>query len=218
MSPSPFIVAFAGSAAALAPATLPVGSSRCAVRTNGPTMSAEPSRRELFGRVGAAVVGLAPLAANAKAGQFSKQGFFGMSDLSSPYQPGGPKIGEEATFGYQKTGEWLAKDYEGDVERERASFKTSAAIVKDLQSSIDSKTWWYVRTQFRTQAYTMKQSMLAINKALGGEKSEAAGKAYKKFWKSVEVLDQAVVKKELALSQKAYADVLANLDAYTGLI
>jgi len=181
-------------------------------------MSAEPSRRELLGRVGATVVGLAPLAANAKAGQFSKQGFFGMTDISSPYQPGGPKQGDEATYGYQKTGEWLAKDYASDDSRERASFKKSVAIVKDLQSSIDSKTWWFVRSQFRTQAYEMKSSMLVINKALGGDKSEAATKAYKKFWKSVEVLDQAVVKKELALSQKAYADVLANLDSYISLI
>ena len=74
-------------------------------------------RRELFARAGAAVVGFsAAQAASAKAGQFSKIDIFslaGQESISSPYQPGGPTSGPDATFGYKKSaGQMLAKGYE----------------------------------------------------------------------------------------------------------
>ena len=46
----------------------------------------------------------------------------------------------------------------------------------------------------------------------------ACDKAYKKFWSEVESLDLACKKKELALAQKEYADVLAALEVYTKLV
>ena len=46
----------------------------------------------------------------------------------------------------------------------------------------------------------------------------ACDKAYKKFWAEVESLDLACKKKELAVAQKEYGDVLAALDTYTKLV
>merc|ERR1719310_2670160 len=105
------------------------------------------SRRELFAKVGAAVFGAAFVdSASAKSGQFGKIGIFGMEDLSSPYQPGGPKSGPDSTYGYAKTaGDFLAKGYENDVTREKLAFEESAKRFKTLQPKIDSKTWWFVR-------------------------------------------------------------------------
>jgi len=42
-------------------------------------------------------------AASAKSGQFGKLGLFGMSDVSSPYVPGGPQSGKDSTYGYAKS-------------------------------------------------------------------------------------------------------------------
>ena len=71
--------------------------------------------------------------ASAKAGQFSKLDIFsvvGEPAISSPYQPGGPKAGPDATFGYAKSdGPILAAGYENDVTREKAAFEVSAKII-----------------------------------------------------------------------------------------
>merc|ERR1712113_1201150 len=155
------------------------------------------SRRELFAKVGAAVFGVAFVdSASAKAGQFGKIGIFGMEDLSSPYQPGGPKAGPESTFGYAKSsGPILAEGYQSDVSREKAAF---------LESSL------------RIQAYNMRSSMKALN-GVNADKA-AVDKAYKKYWTEIEKFDLACSKKESALAQKGYGDVLAALKAYTDLI
>jgi len=179
------------------------------------------TRRELFAKAGAAVFGLSAVqAANAKAGEFSKIEIFsviGEPGISSPYQPGGPKAGADATFGYAKSaGPILAKGYEKDVTREREAYKISSKIVSSQAANIESKTWWLVRDNLRGQAYNMKANMQAINKALTDP--TAANAAYKKFWKEVDSLDLALKKKELALAQKEYADVLAALKAYEALI
>ena len=89
-------------------------------RVDRPVTTTVPSvrrRREVFARAGAAVFGLAAVqSANAKAGEFSKQDIFsvvGEPAISSPYQPGGPKAGKDATFGYSKSdGPMLATGYE----------------------------------------------------------------------------------------------------------
>merc|ERR1719331_2366508 len=185
-----------------------------------PVMSAEEtsSRRQLFARAGAAVFGAAMTqSASAKAGQFGKIGIFGMEDISSPYVPGGPKSGKDSTYGYQKSdGPILATGYENDVTREKALFVESTRRIKTLLPKIESKTWWFVRDELRIQAYSMRSSMLAMNKVNSDKK--ACEKAYKKFWSEVESLDLACKKKELALAQKEFTDVLAALDAYTALV
>ena len=91
-------------------------------------------RRELFARAGAAVVGFsAAQAASAKAGQFSKIDIFslaGQEAISSPYQPGGPASGPDATFGYKKSaGAILAKGYE---VRDCAACYTSRAYRRQM--------------------------------------------------------------------------------------
>ena len=155
--------------------------------------------------------------ASAKAGQFGKIGIFGMEDISSPFQPGGPKAGADATFGYAKSsGPKLATGYESDVAREKAAFLESSRRISELQPKIESKTWWFVRDQLRSQAYNMRSSMLALN-AVNADKA-AALKAYKKYWSEVEMFDLACSKKESALAQKEYGDVLSALKAYTDLI
>jgi len=103
---------------------------------------------------------------------------------------------------------------------------------------------WFVRDELRVQAYNMRSSMLAINKVLPADKKvrksafscvpattcsnpikllvatvqEAATAAYKKYWAEVEAFDLACAKKEPALANKEYADVLAALKAYTALV
>jgi hypothetical protein len=212
------------SAVAFSPAAQVGRVSRPAVRTESPAMLEESSsRREVFARAGAALFGFSAVqAASAKAGQFSKIEIFsiaGEPGISSPYQPGGPKAGADATFGYAKTdGEFVAKGYEADVSREKAAFKISADIVSNQQKNVDSKTWWLVRDNLRGQAYNMKANMLAINKQLPKDKQAGAAKAYATLWKEVDALDLACKKKELALAQKEYGDVLAALAAYTALI
>jgi hypothetical protein len=176
-------------------------------------------RRELLARAGAAIVGFSAVqGASAKAGQFSKQDIFslvGEPAISSPYQPGGPKAGKGATFGYAKSeGAILAEGYEADVEREKKAFQVSKNIVNSQQKNVDSKTWWLVRDNLRGQAYNMKANMKAINAALPAEKKGAAVKAYDTFWKEINSLDLACVKKELDLAQKEYADVKEALKAY----
>jgi len=207
-------VSFSSTAAAFtgscyAPAARP------AVRVEGPVMAAEQpsSRRQLFARAGAAVLGGAMAqSASAKAGQFGKVEIFGFA-ASSPYQPGGPKSGEDATFGYAKSeGPKLATGYESDVTREKAAFDVYAKIVRSQAKNIDSKTWWLARDNLRGQAYNMKANMKALN---GVAKDKAAAdKAYAAFWSEINSLDLACQKKELALAQKEYQDVLAALDAY----
>jgi len=199
--------------------TTPTGVSRPAIHSSSPMMSAEDvSRRQLFARAGAAIFGAAMAeSASAKAGQFGKIGIFGMEDMSSPYVPGGPKSGPESTYGYAKTaGEFLANGYAADVSREKALFDESARRFKTLQPKIDSKTWWFVRDELRVQAYSMRESMLALNKV--NSDPAAVGKAYKKFWSEVESFDLACKKKEQALANKEYQDVLSALDAYSKLV
>jgi len=196
--------------------------SRPAVRVESPLMAEEaPSRRELFAKAGAALFSFSAVqGASAKAGQFSKQDFFSVSGvpaISSPYQPGGPKAGKDATFGYAKSdGPLLAEGWQSDVSRERAAFTISADIVKNQGKNIDSKTWWLVRDNLRGQAYNMKANMKAINSAIADK--ESATKAYAKFWKEIDQLDLACRNKELDLAKKEYGDVLAALKVYEGLL
>ena len=76
-----------------------------------------------------------------------------------------------------------------------------------------------MRDNFRGQAYTMKANMLAMNAVISDPKAKKdATAAYKTFWKEVDSLDLACRKKELALAQKEYADVLDALKKYTALI
>jgi len=215
------MLAVAVGVAGFAPNAAPALVSRPAVRSEAPLMSESTSRRELFARAGAAVFGLSAVqGASAKAGQFSKLDIFSISGtpaISSPYQPGGPQGGGEGTtYGYKKSdGPILAKGYESDVTREKAAFDVSAKIVTSQGKNVDSKTWWLVRDNFRGQAYNMKANMLAINKTLEGEKKAKAAKAYAAFWKEVDQLDLACVKKEADLAKKEYGDVLAALKTYT---
>lgn len=213
------MLALATASFAFAP-TCNVGVSRPAVHNAAaPTMSVEDiaSRRQLFARAGAALLGGAMAqSASAKAGQFGKIGIFGMEDISSPYQPGGPKSGPEATFGYQKSaGEFLAKGYESDTQREKRIFQASADKIKSLGPSVEKKVWWLVRDELRVQASEMRSSMLVLNK---NSNSDGVDKAYKVFWKEIESLDLACKKKEPALASKEFQDVLAALDAYAKLV
>ena len=107
---------------------------------------------------------------------------------------------------------------QADVTREKAAFDVSVKIITTQGPNIDSKTWWLVRDNLRGQAYNMKANMLAINKALGDKGKKDADAAYKKFWSEIDQLDLACKKKELALAQKEYGDVLAALKAYQALV
>merc|ERR1712113_367895 len=172
-----------------------------------------------FAKVGAAVFGVAFVdSASAKAGQFGKIGIFGMEDLSSPYQPGGPKSGAEATFGFAKSaGPKLADGYESDVAREKAAFLESSKRISSLGPKIEAKTWWFARDELRLQAYNMRSSMKASNGVLEPEAKAKAEKAYKVYWNEIAAFDLACVKKEPALAAKEFADVLAALKAYTDI-
>ena len=107
---------------------------------------------------------------------------------------------------------------QADVTREKAAFDVSVKIITTQGPNIDSKTWWLVRDNLRGQAYNMKANMLAINKALGDKGKKDADAAYKKFWSEIDQLDLACKKKELALAQKEYGDVLDALKAYQALL
>lgn len=203
------------------PRALPAQVARPAVRSECPMMRVEPNtRRELLARVGAALGAMSAVGgASAKKGEFGKVGIFGMSDLSSPYVPGGPKgCSPEradscgATFGYAANGTPLAQGYQSDVGREKLAFEESARRISSLQPKIDSKTWWFVRDELRIQAYNMRSSMKALN-GVAADKA-AAQKAYQKYWVEVEQFDLACNKKEAALANKKFADVLAALKAY----
>jgi len=205
------------------PNAAPAQLSRPAVRSESPLMAESASRREVFARAGAAVFGLAAVqSASAKAGEFSKIDIFsvvGEPPISSPYQPGGPKAGKDATFGYSKSdGPMLATGYETDVTREKAAYGVSAKIIREQGPNIDSKTWWLVRENFRGQAYNMKANMQAINYVLPADKKDAATKAYTKFWKEIDQLDLACAKKEFELAKKEYGDVLSALKAYEAVV
>merc|ERR1719171_51432 len=194
--------------------------SRPAVRCDAPVMLEEASsRRALFAKAGAALFSLsAAQSASAKAGQFSKQDIFsvvGVPAISSPYQPGGPKAGKDATFGYAKSdGPILATGYEQDITREKAALEVSKKIVRAQQKNIDTKTWWLVRDNLRGQAYNMKANMRAINDVLEPKAKVAATKAYEKFWGEINQLDLACTKKEYDLAKKEYGDVLDALKKY----
>jgi hypothetical protein len=177
------------------------------------------TRREMLAKAGAALASLGVVqSASAKAGQFSKIEIFsvvGQPGISSPYVAGGPKSGKDTTYGYAKSdGAILADGYDKDVEREKAAYKVSKKIVESQGPNIDSKTWWLVRDNFRGQAYNMKANMRAINAVLEPEAKTAATKAYTAFWKEVDSLDLACVKKEYDLAKKEYDDVLAALKNY----
>jgi hypothetical protein len=180
-------------------------------------------RREALAKAGAALASMAAVqSASAKAGQFSKIEIFsivGEPGISSPYQAGGPKTGADATYGYAKSeGPILATGYEADVSREKEALEVSKQIVRSQGKNIDNSTWWLVKANVRGQAYNMKANMLAINKVLEPARKAEAGKAYAAFWKEVESLDLACTKKELALAQKEYEDVLAALKKYEDVI
>ena len=215
------MAALAVASLAFSPRAAPAGS-RTAVRSQCSMIADESStRRELFAKVGAAMVGVvAADSASAKSGQFGKLGIFGQEDLSSPYQPnarlgyGGP------TFGYEKSeGDFLAANYEADVTREKASFEESSKRLLSLQPKIDSKTWWKVRDQLRgTDVYSLRSSMLSINNVLPADKKDSAAKAYKKVFVEMEALDLACKKKEQALATKENNDLLEALAAYKAII
>merc|ERR1712070_810909 len=97
--------------------------------------------------------------------------------------------------------------------REKAAFLESSRRVSSLQPKLDSKTWWFVRDELRTQTYVMRSSMLALN----GVQPEVK-KLYKKFWSEVESFDLAVKKKEPALANKEYGDLKAALAAYSSAV
>lgn len=199
-----------------------------AQRCDAPLMAEPSSRRELFSRTGAAVVGFSSVqSVSAKAGEFSKISIFDITgpSISSPYQAGGPQglkgtiRNPETTYGYLKSdGPILAAEWQGDVAREKAAFDVSSKIVQAQGANIDKKTWWLVRDNLRGQAYNMKANMLALVNVLPAEKKPAAQKAYKKFWTEIESLDLACVKKEYDLAKKEYGDVLEALKAYTALV
>lgn len=214
------MLALVASPLSFTPLSVPAQVSRPAVRMEGPVMGAETnSRRELLAKSGAALFAAAFVeSASAKAGQFGKIGIFGMEDISSPFQPGGPKAGKDSTYGYAKSdGPMLADGYEADVAREKAAFLESSKRVSSLQPKIDAKTWWFCRDELRLQAYNMRSSMKAINAVLPAEKKAEAKKAYDKFWGEVAAFDLACVKKEPALAQKEYDDCLAALKVYTDI-
>jgi len=214
------IAALSFTAVAFAPSSNVGAVARPAVHSASPVMSADElsSRRQLFARAGAALAGAAfASSASAKAGQFGKIGIFGQEDISSPFQPGGPKSGKDATYGYAKSdGPMLATGYESDVEREKGLFLEGVRRIKTLGPKIEAKTWWFVRDELRVQVYSMRSSMLAMNKV--NKDPVAAGKAYKKVWSEIESFDLACQKKELALATKEYDDVLVALDSYIKLI
>jgi len=185
-----------------------------ASRTYDPKMS-QNSRREFLTRAGAAAVSLgAAQSASAKPGQFGKIGIFGFG-LSSPYASEGLATGDEATFGYKKSGEFLAKGYEEDVTLEKASFETNAKIYQSQQPQIDSKTWWLARDNLRGQAYPMRSNMLAINKV--SKNPQEAKKTYDKFWKQINDLDLALDKKEQALATEKYKKALDTLSEWKSI-
>lgn len=111
---------------------------------------------------------------------------------------------------------WLLDGTQDDVTREKAAFAVSAKIVKSQQKNIDSKTWWLVRDNMRGQAYNMKANMLAMNNV--SAKKVEAKKAYDVFWKKINALDLACVKKEYDLANKEYKEVLDALAAYESVI
>jgi hypothetical protein len=193
-------------------ATRPIGAQ--ASRTYDPKMS-QNSRREFLTRAGAAAVSLgATQAASAKAGQFGKIEIFG-AGASSPYATEGLASGDQATYGYKKSGEYLAKGYQDDVAREKASFEKSVLIYKAQQPNIDSKTWWLARDNLRGQASVMKSNMLVIQD-VSNNKQEAK-KTYDKFWRQINDLDFALKQKEQALSTANYKKALDTLDSWKSI-
>jgi len=204
--------------------------SRPAVRSDAPQMMEASSRRELLARGGAALFGFSAVqSASAKAGQFSKLDIFsviGEPAISSPYQPGGPKPSQinsiekgTTTYGYSKSdGPILADGFREDVDREKTAFLVSAKIIKSQGKNLENKTWWLVRDNFRGQAYNMKANMRAINSQVPDAKKADAKKAYDVFWKQINALDLACVKKEQDLAIKVYEDVLAALAKYESII
>jgi hypothetical protein len=60
--------------------------------------------------------------------------------------------------------------------------------------------------------------MKALMMGCACRSQELAAKAYKKYWSEVEAFDLACSKKEPALANKEYADVLAALKSYTDLV
>ena len=150
-----------------------------------------------------------------------------MCAASSPYV--GEKVvgtgkdnflkGYTSTYGFAPTGEILAKDFTSDVAREKEVFAKTSKLMSSLQGDIDTKTWWKVRDQLRgTNVYSMRSTMLALNNVLPEEKKAGAAKAYTKFWKEVEALDLACLKKEQALATKKNADMVAALQAYAAAL
>merc|ERR1711935_132131 len=172
-------------------------------------------RRDLLSQVAGATFALAGVAqsASAKAGQFGKQDVFGIG-ISSPYvgekvvsggTAGTPYVDNVvSTYGFKPTGDILA-----------AGFTKGCKLIANLQTNIDSKTWWKVRDQLRgTDVYSLRGSMLAINNVLPEAKKDAAGKAYKKVFAEMEALDLACKKKEQALATKENSDMLQAIAAY----
>jgi len=213
------MLALVSSSLSFTPQGVPAQVSRPAVCTTGPVMGAETnSRREVFTKAGAALLGAAFVdSASAKAGQFGKVSVFG-TDLSSPFQEGGPKAGKDSTYGYAKSdGPMLATGYESDVAREKAAFLESSKRILSLQPKIESKTWWFCRDELRLQAYNMRSSMKALNAVLSADAKAAADKAYTKYWKEIDQFDQACRSKEPALAQKEFEDLKAALAAYTAI-
>merc|ERR1712146_315381 len=82
-------------------------------------------------------------------------------------------MGKDSSYGfYQDREKMLAKDWELDVDRERAQFDTCSKVITGLGPKVESKTWWFVRDELRVAAYNMRSSMLAINKTLPESKKQ----------------------------------------------
>jgi hypothetical protein len=179
------------------------------------------SRRKAMQKAATLLAGAAGVAAgaegaSAKAGEFGKQSLFGDSPnvMSSPYVDGGPKgAGDDTTFGVSKSeGPILATGYEKDVSRENKAFLESARRFESLQPKIDKKEWWFVRDELRIQAYTMRASMLALNKV--NSKPDAAKALYEDFWTKVETFDEGCRRKNPELANAGYKALLGALGTY----
>lgn len=196
---------------AFAPVAAPV--SRSAVRSEV-IMSAPVNRRELFATAAAAVAAASAVqGASAKAGQFGKQEVFGFA-ASSPFQPEG--LDPNGTYGFKTVGTKLATGYEQDVTLEKSLFTKSTDVIGTLQPLVDSKTWWKVRDNLRTNAYNLRGTMKAMNAVASNP--AAATAASKKVIAKVEALDLACRKKDSAIATAQYAALLDAIADYKKFI
>ena len=100
----------------------------------------------------------------------------------------------------------LDKNYNGKLDGE--DFKKLRGVKED-----EDDDGWYTHKEIHGKG--------AVSRAdwkKGIRTPKDADAAYKKFWSEIDQLDLACKKKELALAQKEYGDVLAALKAYQALV